>query len=186
MLGTKSSTRTLQLPSNLIHFFLQTIFKFETVLDDGIVLLASEWATKIDYLAPGLTDSDEWLALLEVSEIPYFGGHYAYKSQQVPLPDLFDLTNILEVTVKEVTDFDTFDLSQEIFQETYLDAHTSIQTDYDNALIPPRNFRLNMNGYEDLEAIVAVGVDVLADPEAAQIHNDDFNLVVKTIVTQYQ
>jgi len=37
-----------------------------------------------------------------------------------------------------------------------------------------------------LEAIVAVGVDVLADPEAAQIHNDDFNLVVKTIVTQYQ
>jgi len=165
---------------------LQTpIYKFESNLDDGIVLILSEWATKIEYLAPGLQQTPEWLALLDVSEMPYAGGHYGHDGQRFALPDLLEASNLLEITVKDVTDFDTFDLTQENYGEAYLDQNALIQTDFENAVIPVRGFRMNINGYENLESIVSVGVAILADPEAAQIHRDDFDLVVKTVVSQY-
>jgi len=150
-----------------------------------VVIILSEWATILEYLAPGLTDEPEWLAMVAVSEVPFAGGHRIHEGEQIPLVDLYEAGNYFEITIKEVTDPDTFDLTQEEYQEAYLDAHAAIQTDWDTA-VPLGGYRMNVIGYEDLESIVAVGFDVVDNPEPAQIHRDDFNLVFKSIVVPYQ
>jgi len=158
----------------------------ESVTDEGLLFLVSEWETKVDYIVGGyVTQTEEWAAVAALADLLSITSYYGYEGQGADWADLVANDQYLEITIKEVTEVDDFNVNQEEFKAQYLDGQTLIQADFETAVFTGRGFRTSINAYEDLQSLISVGIAIEEDPTVAQAYWSTFTLEFKDVAVKY-
>jgi len=173
---------------NLLNFpNLQDAFGFQSIANDSLLFLNNEWDTPEDFWgsAGPILPSEEWKNLIGKGTIVHLSAYEGYNGQGANLDELVAAGEILELTVKEVTDLENFDITQSEFQTQYLNDEALLQSDFKTAFVTRRNLRISLNVYDNLESVLGVGIDIEENPEAAIAHWDTFNLKLKALLKQF-
>jgi len=152
------------------------VANFESVLGDNAFVVLIEWEDRDAWRAPNyLLVSEEWNALQAISQVECLKIAEIYDGRNVDVADLPQPNDVVEILAKRLTtDEATFDAGVEVFREEILDKEAYLQGDFKTFNLD--DFRVNVNAYPDLRAVLRVGLDVVTNPQVSGDHFNDFDM----------